>query len=205
MILKCFTNYFYLYFKQNIVCFALIKFNLQAFLLIPKSKNIGYPCHNLIKIKRHRNKLTTKITKMATELKQKAGVSEQAKLKLHEANQIFDAGDYIQAIEQYKEIIRENSQYISALNKLAESYIKVNADEKAAMVFKRIIELKPNKDATYRRLAKLMIEQGKDLEASQQYKKAISINPEQPDFVFIALGKALNRIRRENMEKENQM
>ena len=142
---------------------------------------------------------------MTTELKQKSAINEQAKIKLHEANNFFDSGDYMTAIDRYKEIIRENPEYISALNKLAESYIKVNDEDKAAMVFKRITEIKPNKDSTYRRLGKLMLKQGKNLEASQQYKKAISINPEQPDFVFIGLGKALNHIRRENMENANQM
>lgn len=140
---------------------------------------------------------------MTTELKQNA-INEQAELKLQEGNKFFDAGDYIKAMDLYKEIIKENPEYISALNKLAESYIKVNADEKAAIVFKRITEIKPNKDATYRRLGKLFLKQGRNLEASQQYKKAISINSDQPDSVFIGLGKALNYIRREKLANANQ-
>lgn len=133
---------------------------------------------------------------MAVQLGNKTKLSDSSKQNISEGDKFFDAGEYARAIGKYKEVVQENPEYIAALNKLATSCIKMNAEDQAITVFKRIIEINPNNQVAHAKLARLLTKNGSIQEAVKEYKSAISLEADQPDWVFIGLGKALQQSKK---------
>ena len=155
-------------------------------------------------IGKNRKKSNNRSLKMVAQAERKAKISEVSKAKLSEGDNFFAMADYNQAINKYKEVIKENPEHTPALNKLATCCIKTNADDQAIAVFKRIIDIEPNRQMAHAKLARLLYKKGAMKEAIAEYKNAINLDVDQPDWVFIGLGKALSYIRRENMSNTNQ-
>lgn len=132
---------------------------------------------------------------METEVKRKVDLNQVSQTRMQQADDLFEAKNYAEAIKKYKEVVSTNPDYIPALNKLASSLQQTNAEEQATKVLKRIIRLNPDNSRVYARVAKLEAKKGDLQNAIIGYKKAISINHEQPDWVFIGLGKALRSLK----------
>ncbi len=140
---------------------------------------------------------------MATQLENKSQLTEDAQQRLNEGDSFFAAADYSQAINKYKEVIQSNSEYIPALNKLATCCIKMEAEDKAIAVFKRIIDINPNRAMPHAKLARLLSKKDSDEEAIAEYKKALSLDLEQPDWVFMGLGRAIRKLKQAQSSETN--
>lgn len=112
--------------------------------------------------------------------------------KLKESWRLFKTCKYRQTVAKCEEIVRIYPKNITAHIRLALSYDKIGHKQRAIEVFEHVIELDSNIDIAYARLAKIKNELGDRQAAIRGYKKAIELNPNQPDWVFIDLGKALN-------------
>ena len=141
-------------------------------------------------------KLESRSQEMTAQLQNKTKLSDSSKQNLSEGDKFFDAGEYALAIGKYKEVVQENPEYIAVLNKLAASCIKMNAEDQAMTVFKRIIEINPNNQVAHAKLARLLAKHGSTQEAVKEYKSAISLEVDQPDWVYIGLGKALQQSKK---------
>lgn len=135
---------------------------------------------------------------MTTELMNKTGLSQELQQKLDEANGLFASGDYRQAINSLKEVIRAEPECIPALSKLASCCIKINSKDDAVAIFRRIIEIRPKRQITHAKLARLLNQKEAYAEAAKEFKTAISIKAEQPDWVFFGLAKALRKLKVDN-------
>lgn len=135
---------------------------------------------------------------METQAKRKVNLEKVSQAKMQEADKLFTAKNYPGAIIKYKEVVEANPDYAPALNKLASSFQHTGAEEQATMILKRIVQLNPNNDKAYAQIARLQAKKGNTQNAIFGYKKAISINSEQPDWVFIGLGRALRSLQQAN-------
>lgn len=122
-----------------------------------------------------------------------SNTDDKIQLKLKEAERLLGSGNNTQGIIKYQEILQARPQYILVLYKLALAYSKDNAEDKAKNIYQRIIELNPDQDRAYAKLANLQVKENDYNNAIANFKKAISIKHNQPDWVFIGLGKALEK------------
>ena len=147
-------------------------------------------------VRNNRKQSNSRNSKMVAQAERKAKISEVSKAKLSEGDNFFAMADYNQAINKYKEVVKDNPEYIPALNKLATCCIRLNAEDQAIAVFKRIIEVNPNRQMAHAKLARLLAKTGATTEAISEYKNAISLEADLPDWVFIGLGKALQQSKK---------
>ena len=140
---------------------------------------------------------------MTTELKSKTGLSEDLQLKLDEADRLLESEDYVQASNKYKEVIKAESECVPALNKLAVCCTRVNAEDDAIAVLRRIVEIRPNNSLFHAKLARLLLKKEAFSEAVKEYKSAIGLNLEQPDWVFIGLGRAMQKLKKAQSPEAN--
>lgn len=119
----------------------------------------------------------------------KLDADTQALMK--EGNQLYEAQQYIEALKKYTEVLKNNSEYIPAINKTAMSYENINDLEQAIFSYKRVADLKPQHSMTYAKLARLMAKKGELQETIEIYKKAVKLQVKQPAWVYTGLGDAL--------------
>jgi len=143
----------------------------------------------------HKSKEINRSTIMETKAKMKVDLEKASQAKMQEADKNFTAKNYPEAIIKYKEVVEVNPNYIPALNKLASSFQQTDAEEQATMILKRVVKLNPSNDRAYAKIARLQAKKGEIQNAIFGYKKAISINYDQPDWVFIGLGRALRLLK----------
>jgi tetratricopeptide (TPR) repeat protein len=99
-------------------------------------------------------------------------------------------------ITKYQKILEEDPNSIIILNKLATLYENQQKLDKANDYYSRILELTPKDTEIHFKVASLNVRQKKFADALRNYQTALNINPDQPAWVFIGLGDALNNTQR---------
>ena len=112
-----------------------------------------------------------------------------------ESKRLFNENQYQETITKCEEIIKLYPKNIAAHWRLAISLDRTNNKQQAIEVLEQIIKLDSNIDLAYAVLAKIKDKLGDRQAAILEYKKAINLNPNQPDWVFIELGKAIGNTK----------
>ena len=112
---------------------------------------------------------------------------------LKEGNKLKREGKITQALDKYSEVLQLQSDNITALNQLAEIYESNKEFDQAIQYYQRVVQLQPDNSLTQAKLARAMIKQGNSDGAIASYQKAIALQPEQPVWVYIGMGDALNQ------------
>ncbi|MGK7899521.1 MAG: Stf0 family sulfotransferase, partial [Xenococcus sp. (in: cyanobacteria)] len=102
-------------------------------------------------------------------------------------------GNIEKAISAYEKALELDSDSISALNGLGEIYENRKEITQASSYYQRIVKLLPNDNSAYLKLASLLFRQDNFKRAIENYNKALEIKTDQPAWVYIGLGDALNR------------
>lgn len=110
-----------------------------------------------------------------------AGPTDNQKMRLDEAAQATDSGDYERALEVFRSILAENPTITTAYLGIGEIYILQEDYEHAEPVYARAAKLEPrNFDAQYGHgLALQML--GKFVDAVKAYHRALTIDPTNQD------------------------
>ncbi|MEM9274421.1 MAG: sulfotransferase family 2 domain-containing protein [Cyanobacteria bacterium P01_F01_bin.143] len=110
-----------------------------------------------------------------------------------EGNQLRKEDQLAEAIKKYSEALQAKPNYLPALNHLARIYETRNEYEKARRYYQLAIEQNPKKATAHANLAKVLLNQDQIQESIDAYKKAISLESNLPEYVYIDFGDALNK------------
>jgi len=91
-------------------------------------------------------------------------------------------------------LLEQEPNSIDILNQLAEIYESYNKLEQAISYYDRILSLTPNNNRIQLKLASLKIRQGEFSSALKYFQQVLKIDENQPAWVFIGLGDALNNV-----------
>ncbi len=136
---------------------------------------------------------------------------EKAQAYFEAGNKLQEQGSFAESIQSYQQAINIQPDYTQPLFKLAEIYESQKNWSEAIKHYQRLIISEPDNYAPYLKLARTLQRQNHLLRKSEKsksrddtieinshksivaYQKAIAISPEQPVWVYIALGDALNQ------------
>ncbi len=113
-------------------------------------------------------------------------IDEKSLSKLKEANQQFDAKNYLDAISLAKEAYQLDSNNYSALVKIGLSYFQVGYYGDAAIHFRKAIELEPSLNEARKYLADALNRKGEKQQALEVLKESLMVYPEESTFVKIS-------------------
>ena len=117
---------------------------------------------------------------------------ERAKANFNQANELKEKGMLAESIACYQKAIQIKPDYTQPLFKLAEIYEDQEDWTEAVKYYQRMIDLDPENHFPYLRLARVFKQQNKVYEAISAYQKAITLKPDQPAWVYMGMGEALN-------------
>ncbi len=101
-------------------------------------------------------------------------------------DQFIDAGDILQAITAYEEVVRLDPKHKRYLRLLARLYHGEGMTEKEIRIYKRINQLDPDNPMNFRVLGDLYRNTENYEDALAMYSAAISLNPEQASYYLLA-------------------
>ncbi len=105
----------------------------------------------------------------------------------------LNSGDYPNAVDELKTVIRLEPFSARAHYLLGTIYIAQGADEQAVEAFKRAVHVVPDFEDAHLHLGVVYEEQGKDKDAVRSYEKVLSLNPDNS-----AAQEALRRLMSDN-------
>ncbi|WP_319420688.1 tetratricopeptide repeat protein [Pleurocapsa sp. FMAR1] len=138
-------------------------------------------------------------------------LTEKAQACFEAGNRLQEQGNFAESIQSYQQAIHIQPDYTQPLFKLAEIYESQKNWSEAIKHYQRLIISEPDNYAPYLKFARTLQRQNHLLRKSGKsksrddkikinnhksivaYQKAFAINPEQPVWVYIALGDALNQ------------
>lgn len=110
-----------------------------------------------------------------------AGPSEDQKMRLDEAAQATESGDYAHALELFRSILAENPTITTAYLGIGQIYILQEDYASAEPVYERAAKLEPrNFDAQYGHGLSLQM-LGRFVDAVKAYHRALTIDPANPN------------------------
>ena len=95
----------------------------------------------------------------------------------HAANKYFEDGMYKDALESYKQAVKDNPSFIHAYRGIARSLMQLGRHEEALNKFEEVIRKEPNFGASYANRGILNDRMGNYEAAIHDYKKAIKLDP----------------------------
>lgn len=107
--------------------------------------------------------------------------------------QLRKEGKLVEAIEQYKEALKLDVEYLPVLNQMAEVYEQNKELKEAIAYHQQIIKLEPNNSLAQARLGRVYLSLGELKKGIEQYEKAIKLNRESPAWIYNNLGEALEQ------------
>lgn len=129
---------------------------------------------------------------------------QRLKVPLNKANTdvktCFEAGIQLKkeskidaAVAKFASALKLDANFVPALNQLAEIYANRQELSKSVQYYQRVVELMPRNSVTYARLAKVKSKLGDVQEAIHFFQKAIALKCDQPIWVYVELGNALEQ------------
>ena len=113
---------------------------------------------------------------------------DKAKQAYAQGKRLYEAKDYHQALEAFREAVKAEPKYASAYNHLGLTYKKLGLYDEAAQAYVKAIQLQPQNYVFLFNLGVLMYEVKSYDNAATAFQKAIQIKPEDPDCHYM-LGK----------------
>ncbi len=115
-----------------------------------------------------------KVANLSKEDAQKKAIAHQAK-----GNQYDDEGKVNDAIGEYKESLKYNSENIYTLFNLGTVYLKANKPQDAASVFEKVVKIDPNDIEAYNLLGLAYRGYGNETDAKKSWERSLALNPNQ--------------------------
>jgi outer membrane protein OmpA-like peptidoglycan-associated protein/Tol biopolymer transport system component len=100
------------------------------------------------------------------------------RLSVRSGDREFDDFNYVKAIEYYEYALKSDSDNAHVLRRLAQSFHKINHNEKAAEYFELLIESEGKEDSDLILLGDFLKERGQYVQAKRVYKKYLKIHPD---------------------------
>lgn len=106
---------------------------------------------------------------------------EQAEVYYRTGNDLLKKGNFLKAIESYKNAIRFNPTYFKAYCNIGVAYKNIGLYKEAEDVFRKALKLKPYSAVIYNNLGNVYSNMNRLEEAKWFYKKALVIHPRYKD------------------------
>ena len=113
---------------------------------------------------------------------------DKAKTAYAQGKRLYEAKEYQQALEAFREAVKAEPKYASAYNYLGLTYKKLGLYDEAAQAYVKAIQLQPQNYVFLYNLGMLMYVANSYDNAASAFQKAIQIKPEDADSHFM-LGK----------------
>ena len=184
--------------KNNLNYHDLYASDLRELNLRPRTKQIYTPkLIDLVKQKYARDIeiYTSQFSSPVTEgvIMQKSGDIATFKTYVDKVIQLKKEGNLASAIEKLSKALQLKPNSIPVLNNLAGIYESRKEFDQAITYLQRVIKFQPDNGIAHARLAKAMMAQRNIQGAIASYQKALALQPEQPVWVYIGMGDALNQ------------
>jgi len=113
---------------------------------------------------------------------------DKAKQAYAQGKQLYEAKDYLKALESFREAVKADPKYASAYNYLGLTYKKLGLYDEAAQAYVKAIQLQPQNYVFLFNLGMVMYAANSYDNAATAFQKAIQIKPEDADCHYM-LGK----------------
>jgi tetratricopeptide (TPR) repeat protein len=97
---------------------------------------------------------------------------------INTANNLYESGKYIEAIEAFQSAIKKDSKSTGAYNGLGVAYMKLQEYEKAEIALKKALGIEPDSAWVHSNLGLMYSETGRYEEAVSAFKEALKVNPD---------------------------
>ncbi|MEJ2721644.1 MAG: tetratricopeptide repeat protein, partial [bacterium] len=132
------------------------------------------------------------LQKRQEEAKKQAEKLEKIRGDFDAANTLFNNGQYQAAADAYQQILTVDAEQAVVWAKLAQTYTKLNNNEKAAESYQKAVEIDGSNTAYLQNLGSVYASMGQDDKARELYQKAAEIgaasNPKDAAMSFYNMG-----------------